>query len=104
MQCIDGVALKVLIMHANLQYIKQHRTAELLNRGFKVSDKIEPTAEQSDDSPDYEKAQGSLQADDPLAAIKALRLEQLAVCRLKTAQEMQRMRDKTQSNKDDAAD
>lgn len=69
-----------------------------------MSDDIEQAKEHADDSLEYEKAQGGLQADDPLAAIKALRLEQLAVCRLKTAQEMQRMRDKTQSNKDDAAD
>lgn len=69
-----------------------------------MSDDIEQAKEHADDSLEYEKAQSSLQADDPLAAIKALRLEQLAVCRLKTAQEMQRMRDKTQSNKDDAAD
>ncbi|WP_205340780.1 hypothetical protein [Denitrificimonas caeni] len=69
-----------------------------------MSDDIEQAKERADDSLEYEKAQGGLQADDPLAAIKALRLEQLAVCRLKTTQEMQRMRDKTQSNKDDAAD
>lgn len=32
---------------------------------------------------------GGLSADDPLAAIKAIRLEQLAQCRLKTQKEMQ---------------
>ena len=32
---------------------------------------------------------GGLRADDPLAAIKAIRLEQLAQCRLKTQKEVQ---------------
>ncbi|WP_409423194.1 hypothetical protein [Pseudoalteromonas sp. RW-H-Ap-1] len=32
---------------------------------------------------------GGLSADDPLAAIRAIRLEQLAQCRLKTQKEMQ---------------
>jgi hypothetical protein len=32
---------------------------------------------------------GGLSADDPLAAIKAIRLEQLAQCRLKTQKEVQ---------------
>ncbi len=32
---------------------------------------------------------GGLSVDDPLAAIKAIRLEQLAKCRLKTQKEMQ---------------
>lgn len=69
-----------------------------------MSDDLEQAKEQGDDSLDYEKAQGGLQTDNPLAAIKALRLEQLAVCRLKTAQDMQNMRDKAQSNKGDQAD
>lgn len=53
-----------------------------------------PVHKRSDDSAAYEQAQHSGgQAENPLAAIKALRLEQLAVCRFKTAQEMQAMRD-----------
>ncbi len=69
-----------------------------------MSDDLEQAKEQGDDNLDYEKAQGGLHTDNPLAAIKALRLEQLAVCRLKTAQDMQNMRDKAQSNKGDQAD
>lgn len=37
---------------------------------------------------------GGLNAQDPLAAIKAIRLEQLAQCRLKTQKEMQHMQNK----------
>ena len=37
---------------------------------------------------------GGLNAHDPLAAIKAIRLEQLAQCRLKTRKEIQHMQNK----------
>jgi hypothetical protein len=37
--------------------------------------------------------------DDPLAAIKTMRLEQLAVCRLKAVKEMQAMGDKATKSK-----
>lgn len=69
-----------------------------------MSDDLEQAKKPVDDSLDYEKVQGGLHTDDPLAAIKALRLEQLTVCHLKTAQDMQNMRDKAQSNKGDQAD
>lgn len=36
---------------------------------------------------------------DPLTAVKALRLEQLAVCRIKTADEIQKMHDKSSASK-----
>ena len=41
------------------------------------------TVELTDDSLAYEHAQVGVDRDDPLAAIKRMRLEQLAVCRLK---------------------
>lgn len=69
-----------------------------------MSDEIERESadEFIDDSLEYEKAQAEMQSDDdPLAAIKAMRLEQLAVCRLKSEQEMQAMRDKSQLSDDD---
>ncbi len=52
-------------------------------------------AQCNDDSLAYEQAQAGMPAEDPLAAIKTMRLEQLAVCRLKTAEEMQAMRAET---------
>ncbi len=51
----------------------------------------------SDDSLAYERAQVNVQAEDPLAAIKQMRLEQLAMCRLKSDEEMQAMREALQS-------
>ena len=68
-----------------------------------MSDKERKSVQKrSDDSAAYEQAQHSgVQAEDPLAAFKALRLEQLAVCRLKTAQEMQAMRDGVGSDCDE---
>ena len=42
-----------------------------------------------DDSVAYDMSQRGRQSEDPLEAIKAMRLGQLAVCRLKTEQEMQ---------------
>lgn len=47
----------------------------------------------NDDSIAYEQAQAKAQTDDPLVAIKSMRLEQLAVCRLKAEKEVQAMRD-----------
>lgn len=47
-----------------------------------------------DDSLAYAQAQTGVQAEDPLVAIKNMRLEQLAQCRLKSAEEMQTMREK----------
>ena len=44
-----------------------------------------------DDSVAYADAQQDKPVDDPLAAIKTMRLEQLAVCRLKTLKEMEEM-------------
>ncbi len=60
-----------------------------------MTDNIEYEAAEAltDESLAYEQAQAGLPADDPLAAIKALRLSQLAVCRLKSEQEMQVMCD-----------
>ncbi len=65
-----------------------------------MNDEVDPELEQAgelaDDSLAYAKAQGTQPVVDPLAAIKALRLEQLAVCRLKSEDEMQAMRDALQ--------
>lgn len=44
-----------------------------------------------DDIVAYADAQQDKPVDDPLAAIKTMRLEQLAVCRLKTLKEMEEM-------------
>lgn len=63
-----------------------------------MSDKSERCTDCADDSLEYQTAQGGLQTDDPLAAIKALRLGQLAVCRLKSEQEMQVMRGELESD------
>lgn len=68
--------------------------------------KFEPAEEMlTDDSLAYAQAQAqeaSEQADDPFAAIKALRLGQLAVCRLKSEGEMQAMRDELASSATDS--
>lgn len=54
-----------------------------------------------DDSLAYEKAQqGGMQTDDPLAAIKDLRLEQLAACKLRSEKEMLAMREKLKTEDD----
>lgn len=45
----------------------------------------------TDDSIDYDISLRGHQIEDPLAAIKIMRLEQLAVCRLKASKEMQAM-------------
>ncbi|HHX33942.1 MAG TPA: hypothetical protein GX719_01540 [Gammaproteobacteria bacterium] len=52
--------------------------------------------ESEDERLAYEKAQSAVQPDDPLAAIKAMRLSQLAVCRLQSEKEMQAMRDQSE--------
>ena len=57
----------------------------------------------TDDSLNYAQAQqAGEQPDDPLAVIKELRLRQLAVCRLKSEDEMQAMRDELASNATDS--
>ncbi|MBU2966360.1 hypothetical protein Q4508_14665 [Amphritea sp. 2_MG-2023] len=48
----------------------------------------------ANDSFSYDDEQRQKPVDDPLAAIKKMRLEQLAVCRLKTEKELQAMQDK----------
>ena len=58
----------------------------------------------TDDSFAYAQAQeAGLHADDPLAEIKALRLGQLAVCRLKSEEEMQAMRDELENKQGDTS-
>jgi hypothetical protein len=47
---------------------------------------------------EYTMSQQDKPLDDPLAAIKSMRLEQLAVCRLKTEKEMQGMKQELLSN------
>ena len=82
-------------------------TNQQLNGVSKVTDeiKLEQTEALTDDSLAYAQAQEAAeQADDPLAAIKELRLGQLAVCRLKSEEEMQAMRDKLESKQDDSSD
>lgn len=57
-----------------------------------------PLDEQSDDSLAYLQAQAAEEAvDDPLAAIKNMRLEQLALCRLKSQEEMRAIRQSSQA-------
>ena len=72
-----------------------------------MSDEIERESadEFIDDSLEYEKAQAEMQSDDdPLAAIKAMRLEQLAVCRLKSEQEItSEIRKQTEKHKQSLA-
>ncbi len=71
-----------------------------------MTDKVKPEpAEEmlTDDSLAYAQAQkAGVPDDDPLAAIKALRLGQLAVCRLKSEEEMQAMRDQLASSATDS--
>ncbi|AZG34395.1 MULTISPECIES: hypothetical protein [Shewanella] len=52
-----------------------------------------------DNSFEYAMSQRGNPVDDPLAAIKTMRLEQLAVCRLKAVKEMQAMGDKATKSK-----
>jgi hypothetical protein len=68
-----------------------------------MSNEEKNTNEQTDDSLEYEKFQAKTVHDDPLAAVKELRLQQLAVCRVKAAVEIQTMTDKLQANKDDSS-
>lgn len=56
----------------------------------------------TDDSLAYEDAQVGMPTDDPLVAIKNMRLQQLAVCRLKSEAEMHVMRDTLQSAESEA--
>lgn len=63
----------------------------------------ENSVEQVDDSLEYARSLEKLQAksdshlesDDPLAVVKELRLQQLAACRIKTANQLQAEMDKT---------
>ncbi|WP_350432219.1 hypothetical protein ABIS04_00315 [Shewanella sp. H8] len=62
------------------------------------------TAKNNDDIPDddiieYDMSQRGNQVDDPLATVKTMRLEQLAVCRLKAEKEMQIMECNAKKNK-----
>lgn len=59
-----------------------------------------------DDSLAYAQAQNKERGDDPLDAIKQIRLEQLAVCRLKSAKELQARTEQPQNaeNEKTAAD
>lgn len=52
----------------------------------------------------YEQTQARIPVEDPLSAIKAMRLDQLAVCRLKSEQEMQAMRDGLGCIEDDGSE
>lgn len=72
--------------------------------GLQMSNNSEDERDKAltDDSLAYEHAQVGMPTDDPLAAIKQMRLEQLAVCRLKTEEEMQAMRDTLQSAESEA--
>ncbi|MDD8060547.1 MULTISPECIES: hypothetical protein [Shewanella] len=58
-----------------------------------------PVDDNIDDSVAYDLSQRGRQIDDPLEAVKAMRLGQLSVCRLKTEQEMHAMVSKATSNK-----
>lgn len=59
---------------------------------------LETNNEQADDSLAYAESQTELKNTDPLATIKDMRLQQLAVCRLKTAEEIQVMQLASLSN------
>lgn len=61
------------------------------------TDKTAQSSELADDSLAYAQAQAGGAAEDPLATVKQMRLEQLAVCRLKSKEEMQAMRDALQT-------
>ena len=56
-----------------------------------------------DDILQYEQAQTRIPVEDPLSAIKTMRLEQLVVCRLKSEQEMQAMRAELADNADETS-
>ncbi|HAB91908.1 MAG TPA: hypothetical protein GX732_10980 [Pseudomonas sp.] len=56
-----------------------------------------------DDILPYEQAQAHIPVEDPLSAIKTMRLEQLAVCRLKSEQEIQAMRAELADNADETS-
>ncbi|MCT8988217.1 hypothetical protein [Shewanella phaeophyticola] len=58
-----------------------------------------PVDENVDDSVTYDMSQRGSQVDNPLEAIKAMRLGQLSVCRLKTEQEMHEMVKKATSTR-----
>ena len=56
-----------------------------------------------DDILQYEQGQTRIPVEDPLSAIKTMRLEQLAVCRLKSEQEIQAMRAELADNADETS-
>ncbi|MFQ3228924.1 hypothetical protein [Reinekea sp.] len=68
-----------------------------------MSNEDKSTNEPTDDSLEYEKFQAKSVHEDPLAAVKELRLQQLAVCRVKAAEEIQTMTDKFEANKGDGS-
>lgn len=55
-------------------------------------------------NPGYPDEPCGLPADDPLTAIKKMRLAQLSVCRLRSEQEMQAMGDELSGIEDDGAE
>ncbi len=63
-----------------------------------MNEQIDNSTASTEDGLAYEESLGVLHANDPLAAIKTMRLQQLAVCRLKSEQEMQAMRDEIKGN------
>ncbi|HZJ95604.1 MAG TPA: hypothetical protein VFD11_08645 [Thiopseudomonas sp.] len=63
-----------------------------------------PLDEQADDSLAYEHAQKGKQGDDPLTAIKNMRLQQLAVCRSKSQEEMRAMHGSSQAAREKQGD
>ena len=65
--------------------------------------KSKQTAPLCDDILQYEQGQARNTVEDPLSAIKTMRLEQLAVCRLKSEQEMQAMRAELADNADETS-
>lgn len=56
----------------------------------------------TDDAAEYERSPTKHSADNPLAAIKNMRLQQLAVCRLNAAEEIQTLVDKAHASNEQA--
>ena len=102
------MAEKELVEHAKLKPIESCSPNQWLKGVGKVTDKVKPEPAEmlSDDSLAYAQVQAQeagVPVDDPLAAVKALRLGQLAVCRLKSEEEMQAMRDQLENNHGDTS-
>lgn len=68
-----------------------------------MTDKKQQQTLLGDDNELDARSLAGLAAEDPLAAIKTMRLQQLAVCRLKTAAEMQAMADQLAKSDEDSA-